>query len=248
MSLQPMPLQHITRESVLQAIKECDELGQERFLENHGFGPSKTTWLHYNGQHYVSKAITGVARGYARPDLGPLSWNEFHGGEQVRKKLRDLGFEVRSTHFLPPKAANNDPFDPKDVEDARKWVKKTIAQRRGQRSFRDSLISVYGRECAITGCSTLDVLEAAHIFPYRGPETNHPSNGLLLRADLHTLFDCGLLAIHPDEKTVIVASSVKDKEYRKLHGRRMKRPRNREKRPSKKALRLHLEDCQEMDI
>jgi HNH endonuclease len=44
--------------------------------------------------------------------------------------------------------------------------------------------------------STLDILEAAHISPYRGEEDNHPENGLLLRADLHTLFDHLNAAIH----------------------------------------------------
>ncbi|MDZ7808966.1 MAG: HNH endonuclease signature motif containing protein [Arhodomonas sp.] len=51
--------------------------------------------------------------------------------------------------------------------------------------FGETLIEAYEGRCAITGCNMLDVLEAAHIHPYRGDATNHPSNGLLLRADLH---------------------------------------------------------------
>jgi putative restriction endonuclease len=88
-------------------------------------------------------------------------------------------------------------FDPKNVVDARKLISRTIAQRRGQRTFRDSLIAAYGSKCVISGCGVLDVLEAAHIYPYRGPATNKVSNGLLLRADLHTLFDCNLIAVDP---------------------------------------------------
>ncbi|WP_200883691.1 HNH endonuclease [Archangium violaceum] len=51
----------------------------------------------------------------------------------------------------------------------------------------------YGGRCALTDCEEPRVLEAAHIFPYHGPQTNHVTNGLLLRADLHVLFDLGLL-------------------------------------------------------
>jgi hypothetical protein len=50
----------------------------------------------------------------------------------------------------------------------------------------------------VTGCPLLDIVEAAHIKPYRGPEDNDPSNGLLLRADIHTLFDLLLLSVNPD--------------------------------------------------
>ena len=50
----------------------------------------------------------------------------------------------------------------------------------------------------VTGCEALSVLEAAHIKPYRGEDDNHPSNGLLLRSDIHTLFDLDLLGIEPE--------------------------------------------------
>ena len=57
------------------------------------------------------------------------------------------------------------------------------------------------------GCDVVAVLKATHIMPYRGEETNHPSNGLLLRADLHTLFDVGLLTIDPKTMTVRLAAN-----------------------------------------
>jgi hypothetical protein len=63
------------------------------------------------------------------------------------------------------------------------------------------------------------LLEASHILPYRGEEFNHPSNGLLLRTDLHTLFDLSLLRIEPDTLTVWIHESVKDPNYSQFHGR-----------------------------
>ena len=250
-----MPLDVVTRVSVLRAIEEYDELGRTQFLEKYGFGKAKTTWLIHREHSYDSKAIIGVARGYARPDLGPLVWNEFFGGDPVRNKLSSLGFTVEQERgnapfpqpqILSPDAAGDDLFDPSNVLDARERIKTTITQRRGQRDFRDALITAYGGRCPITGVSTLHILEAAHIFPYLGPATNVTSNGLLLRADIHTLFDCRLLAVHPRTKEVRVAPSIKDEEYRELQGRCIKLPKCKKDQPNKEALRKHLSECKQV--
>ena len=88
-----MVLNDIKYEHVLQAIEEFDELGRDRFLEKYSFGKARTTWLIYNGQQYDSKAIVGVAHGFARRDLGHLTPVDFSGGEPVRRKLSRLGFK-----------------------------------------------------------------------------------------------------------------------------------------------------------
>ena len=72
-------------------------------------------------------------------------------------------------------------FDPDDVKDARRWVLASIARRQGQPEFRKQLLALYGGRCAVTGSRVEAVLEAAHIIGYKGPETNRPQNGLLLR-------------------------------------------------------------------
>ncbi len=86
--------------------------------------------------------------------------------------------------------------------DGRQAVVRSILARRGQSSFRRSLIARYGPRCMITGCALMDLVEGAHIKPYRGDEDNSPLNGLLLRADLHTMYDLYLLGINPDTLTV----------------------------------------------
>ena len=78
-------------------------------------------------------------------------------------------------------------FDAKDTKDARKKVMRAIVLRRGQPEFRRDLIAAYEGRCAVTGCDLVDALEAAHIVPHRGTHTNVVRNGLLLRADIHTL-------------------------------------------------------------
>ena len=74
-------------------------------------------------------------------------------------------------------------FDPADDEDARRRVTASIVVRQGQAEFRGRLLINYGGRCVVSGCRVLAVLEAAHVTRYLGPRTNHPSNGLLLRAD-----------------------------------------------------------------
>jgi putative restriction endonuclease len=68
----------------------------------------------------------------------------------------------------------------------------------GQSSFRVLVTDAYQRRCAITGERTLVTLEAAHIRPYSDKGTHDVSNGLLLRADFHRLFDVGLVGVTPD--------------------------------------------------
>ena len=146
------------------------------------------------------------------------------GAEQI-ERLRELWAGAATAAApLEPTEADAAPFDPHDVEDARETIARQIKARRGQKEFRDKLLVAYRRRCAITGCPVLDVLEAAHIHPYRGEKTNHPANGLLLRADLHTLLDCGLLAVDPEGLKMVVAPSIRASSYGKLHGRTL-RPR-----------------------
>ena len=373
-----------SKQPVLAAIAEFDRLGRDRFLEKYGFGHSRSYWLVHDGRQYDSKAIVGAAHGYARPDLGPLKAEEFHGGEvPVKRTLERLGFRIevgdltasaialtsdqltlkkiytrndlrslfnvtdatldtgvfcpqgtssvwlfitekktadrtpyrdhlegdilywqgqtfgrtdelivdhqacgrellvffrkkkyehpragfrylgpfvylshtgdKPTNFVlqrkrdsasvvPPTAADEDIFYPTSVADAQERSLRVITQRRGQKPFRDALIAAYDGRCAITACSVLDVLEAAHIYPYRGPDTNKVTNGLLLRSDVHTLFDCGLLAIDSDTMTVLVAPQLRDSEYGVLHGRRLCLPERSAQQPSTAALNMPRKD------
>ncbi len=141
---------------------------------------------------------------------------------------------------LDPSEADKEGFDPDNIIDARERILRNIRYRRGQRAFRDALLEAYERRCAITACPVLDILEAAHIYPYVGPQTNHVTNGLLLRCDLHTLFDCGLIGISPQDLTVITAPELHGTTYQKLHGRRLRRPVKSSFFPNKIALEKQL--------
>lgn len=129
-------------------------------------------------------------------------------------------------------------FDPSSQTDGRQKTLAAITQRQGQGPFRLALLEAYGRTCAITGASAVQVLEAAHIFPYDGVQTNHVTNGVLLRSDLHTLFDLGLLKID-DDYTVVVSDLVADPAYRHFQGQQIRLPPDRSSWPSKTALQWH---------
>ena len=67
-----------------------------------------------------------------------------------------------------------------------------------QARFRAELISIYGPRCAVSGCEVEAVLDACHILSHADGGTAAASNGLLLRRDLHSLFDLGLIAVDPE--------------------------------------------------
>ncbi len=78
-----------------------------------------------------------------------------------------------------------------------------VRPRLGQGSFRVLVTDAYERRCSITGERVLPVLEAAHVRPYAQGGLHSIDNGLLLRSDLHTLFDRGYLTITPDLHVVV---------------------------------------------
>ena len=116
------------------------------------------------------------------------------------------------------RAVESGSFDLKTLEDARERMLASIVLRRGQPAFRAALLEIFGGKCAISGCDAVDALEAAHITPYRGEETNHPGNGILLRADLHTLFDLGLITIKPATCAVRISEILSVTTYGNLDG------------------------------
>jgi HNH endonuclease len=79
-------------------------------------------------------------------------------------------------------------------------------QRQDQRYFRTRLLAAYGSRCAVTGTAVPQVLQVAHIDPYEGMPTNVVSNGILLRADIHDLFDQGLVWITDNLKISVQES------------------------------------------
>ena len=130
-------------------------------------------------------------------------------------------------------------FNPVGIKDARERIISAIKLRRGQSAFRNHLLVAYKGRCAITGCKLKAVLEASHIVPYMGPITNHPGNGLLLRADLHTLFDLRLVAVDVTTMSLLVSPKLTGTEYDKYRGIKITVPDHPASQPSRDALKKH---------
>jgi hypothetical protein len=106
-----------------------------------------------------------------------------------------------------------------DFEDEQRRVEREVKDRQGQPEFRKEMLKIYKNRCAISGCDVPEALQAAHIRPYTGPKSNHPCNGLVLRADLHNLFDQHLLGIDPVSRRVFISPRLMATVYKIFHGK-----------------------------
>jgi len=128
-------------------------------------------------------------------------------------------------------------------EGARYGPERLIQPRLGQGTFRVLVTDVYRRRCAVTGERTLPVLEAAHVRPYAEGGRHELANGILLRSDLHTLFDRGYVTITPDYR-LEVSRRIRDefengRDYYALHGREVRVPVGSDERPAPILLDWH---------
>lgn len=117
---------------------------------------------------------------------------------------------------------------------------RQVVLRRYQNAFRQALLSKRANCCAITGTSELSVLEAAHIIPYseRFADRDMMENGLLLRSDIHKLFDAHLISINPKTKEVEVSDRIVSSDYLNLRGKAIG------DELSSKSLDFHFENFQ----
>ena len=96
---------------------------------------------------------------------------------------------------------------------------RQVSVRIGQPAFRAELMNKHGSNCAFSGAAPAEALEACHLYSYAEIGRHDVEGGLLLRRDLHRLFDQGLLAVGADG-TIDVAKSLAQYElYASLHGR-----------------------------
>jgi len=160
-------------------------------------------------------------------------WGDETPGEHARDsryiKLDNVAevLERESETALAPLISSDDSTDPMETstpvdDDPEEWLMRYIRARRGQHRFRRALLDLYENKCAITGHGPIDVLEAAHIQPHAEEGRNSVDNGLLLRADIHTLFDLRLLWVEPGSLTVRIAPSLQDSPYSELDGKQLK--------------------------
>ncbi|SEE70298.1 HNH endonuclease signature motif containing protein [Ruania alba] len=149
--------------------------------------------------------------------MRPLNWSAFrevlldrHAGRAVARvgaRMPDLIW----------------PAEPLDVVGTPGGFRRTIVRvRRGQQRFREDLLARQGKVCAFTGSAPARVLEAGHLYSYAQLGTHAPHGGLMLRRDIHRLFDDGLLAVDPYRLRVDVSPDLAAyPQYARLHDGRL---------------------------
>ena len=138
-----------------------------------------------------------------------------------------------------------DPRAPHLKPGARYGEPKLVRPRLGQGAFRLAVTDAYKRQCVVSGGRVLPALDAAHIRAYCDGGPHEVSNGLLLRRDIHSVFDAGYVTFDDDLRMVVSDRVRTDfnngNEYRRLHGQRLEIPDALEARPDLQQLRWHQE-------
>jgi putative restriction endonuclease len=158
------------------------------------------------------------------------------GSGEGRRILSECLARTTGTEVASPAALLKEPVP-------RYGTPVLVAPRLGQGTFRIAVTDAYGRACAVTGEHSLPALEAAHIRPYAENGPHEISNGLLLRSDLHRLFDKGYLTVTPDFRFEVSARLKKDfsngRSYYPLHGSGISLPTDVTLRPASTFLSYH---------
>lgn len=142
--------------------------------------------------------------------------------EAIRKK-------AQGNANFPDDYENYSPSEPEEIDTEteseafyayEETVYVSIKTRRGQPDFRRRLFDKYNGQCCVTGSKVAAVLEAAHIVPHSDNTDYSQDNGLLLRADVHTLYDLGLIVI-AESGVISIAAQLKDTEYEAYSGQKI---------------------------
>ena len=196
--LQKMISQYRKNNSLANPTIGCIILTNPIFFSKNDWVPVPTDWRKHEMEGRAYSTDTEIGQGL---------WDTLQ--ELLQKYLSSVPDEDRSQLVL---------------EEPDAIYGKSILQkvRLGQAAFRILVTDAYNRKCSISGEKTLPVLESAHIKPYAKSGPHYISNALLLRSDLHKLFDSGYITVTTNLK-VEVSGRIKEefengREYYRFHG------------------------------
>ena len=200
--------------------------------------PHDWVWAYFGGSE---KRICGV--GTVQPSIPRDADEERHmlrirWNQKLTKKLR--AYPIYYHQYQQKVQAATQRAKPRTVQILRQWLnekapgseendaKVKIAQREvrvrlGQAAFRLDTLRLYRGRCAVTGCTEPNALQAAHILPVKKGGRHASGNSILLRADIHNLFDLGLITIDRSSK-VMVSPDVTDPAYGRLRNKTLTLP------------------------
>jgi hypothetical protein len=160
--------------------------------------------------------------------------------EQFKVEVKTEGGIDQELDRDADSAQSEGEFAPRGIQGDRERALRSINIRRGQPEFRKTLLKAYSGKCAMSGYDCVDSLEAAHIGGYWNEDSNHVQNGLLLRGDLHTLFDLGKIGVDPNTFRIIVSEQLMPTLYGKLSGKKVCLPARQAQWPNPEVLRDHV--------
>ncbi len=194
------------------AILDYTDKAVKAYNTRHGILMGKCKLIFTSPERTKVKEVIWIDdKGAEHPDAATTSWD----------RLPDL-----ENQFHIPKGKKGD---------------KVLTKRKRrelQTKFRGDLFDAYNYKCCISGCDVPEALEAVHIVTASSRQTYDPRNGLLLRVDLHRLFDKNLMQIHPNSRKVLLRGSIlKSEQYKQFHRKRISEPEKKYAyRPAKEAL------------
>lgn len=100
-----------------------------------------------------------------------------------------------------------------------KTVERTLRIRRGQNKLRNNLLKLYNNTCCISNIKMNELLHACHLLPHATSGLNITTNAILLRSDLHDLFDSHLIGIEPKKNQICTNKILDQTEYNLYNGR-----------------------------
>lgn len=202
------------------------------------------------GSGKIVKPDHGRSDGLQHATITDKAISRFEGKEIPSDQELEALFVADNTIRIRAVAASTEPEIDQLVEAAGaeehaqvkidERILAAIMTRRGQPEFRAKLLAAYDSRCAITGCNAIEALEAAHIIPFSEDQNYALSNGILMRADIHTLFDLFLMSIDPRTSILRMAPGLHSA-YGELDGRRVTPPENQDAQPDPERLGKHFE-------
>ena len=188
-------------------------------------------WIHQPAS-WRGETVDGTSYDTATPE-GMALWRQLHeAAEAVGAASNSAGVRDKQLAYRG--------------QDERYGPPRLVKPRRGQGAFRLAVTDAYSRQCAISGGRVLPALEAAHIRSYAEGGEHDVANGLLLRRDIHSVFDAGYITFD-DDLRMVVSDTVRTvfnngNEYRRLHGVRLNAPADPALRPKLEHLRWHRDE------
>jgi putative restriction endonuclease len=192
---------------------------------------------------YFDEVSTFEAPGFAK---NIVSGKSYGSGDPNNTTLLQETIARLAVHPSPLLNAQQNQAVQNLILSAGRGKPTSILPRLGQGAFRALVMKAYGQACSITNDHTLPVLEAAHVKPFSLTQTHSVDNGLLLRSDLHKLFDQGFITLKPEDRTLVVSRKLKDvyqngRIYYALEGRSLRVPAPGYPTVSEENLRFHAE-------